>query len=159
GVYEPGRNVSLIKNNKTSVIEPRIVAVPGTIKVGGSWTGIDEDKQDPNVFYVAYGTATNLRDVDKTPEDLFFSFSNDKGTTLFEETWIVNPDSEGDNAGEEVSSWYRLAKGDQEQGEVQLRMTPDGSRFYSVWLDEGEEGSDILFRRIMPSEFDCNVAP
>jgi len=38
-------------------------------------------------------------------------------------------------------------------------MTPDGSRFYSVWLDEGEEGSDILFRRIMPKEFECNVAP
>ncbi len=157
--YEPGRNVSLTKNNKTSVIEPRIVAVPGTIKVGGVWTGKDEDEQNPNVFYVAYGTATNLRDVDKTPEDLFFSFSNDKGTTLFEETWIVNPDSEGDNAGVEVSSWYRLAKGDQEQGEVQLRMTPDGSRFYSVWLDEGEEGSDILFRRIMPNEFPSNVAP
>ena len=159
GVYEPGRNVSLTKNNKTSVIEPRIVAVPGTIKVDGVWTGIAEDKQNPGVFYVAYGTATNLPDVGKAPEDLFFSFSNDKGTTLFEETWIVNPDSVGDNAGVEDSSWYKLAKGDQEQGEVQLRMTPDGSRFYSVWLDEGEEGSDILFRRIMPKEFECNVAP
>jgi len=157
--YEPGRNVSLTKNNKTSVIEPRIVAVPGTIKVGGVPSSIPEDMQNPDVFYVAYGTATNLPDVDKTPEDLFFSFSMDKGTTLMQETWIVNPDSAGNFPGEEVSSWYRLAKGDQEQGEVQLRMTPDGSRFYSVWLDEGDEGSDILFRRIMPSEFDCNVAP
>jgi len=159
GVYEPGRNVSLLKNNKTSVIEPRIVAVPGTIKVGGVWTGINEDKQDPNVFYVAYGTATNLRDVDKFPEDLFFSFSIDKGTTLAEEEWVVNPDSEGNYAGETVTGWYRLAKGDQEQGEVQLRMTPNGERFYSVWLDEGDEGSDIVFRRIMPSEFFNNVAP
>jgi len=157
--YEPGRNVSLIKNNKTSVIEPRIVAVPGTIKVDGAWTGIDEDKQNRNVFYVAYGTATNLRDVDKAPEDLFFSFSTDKGTTLFEEEWVVNPDSEGDNAGVTKTGWYRLAKGDQEQGEVQLRMTPNGERFYSVWLDEGDEGSDIMFRRIMPSEFPNNVAP
>jgi hypothetical protein len=159
GVYEPGRNVSLIKNNKTSVIEPRIVAVPGTIKVGGSWTGEDEDKQNPSVFYVAYGTATNLRDVDKTPEDLFFSFSTDKGTTLFEEEWVVNPDSEGNFPGETVTGWYRLAKGDQEQGEVQLRMTPNGERFYSVWLDEGDEGSDIMFRRIMPSEFPNNNLP
>jgi hypothetical protein len=159
GVYEPGRNVSLIKNNKTSVIEPRIVAVPGTIKVGGSWTGEDEDKQNPSVFYVAYGTATNLRDVDKTPEDLFFSFSTDKGTTLFEEEWVVNPDSEGNFSGETVTGWYRLAKGDQEQGEVQLRMTPNGERFYSVWLDEGDEGSDIMFRRIMPSEFPNNNLP
>ncbi|MDL1975159.1 MAG: choice-of-anchor O protein [Deltaproteobacteria bacterium] len=159
GVYEPGRNVSLIKNNKTSVIEPRIVAVPGTIKVGGSWTGEDEDKQNPSVFYVAYGTATNLPDTDKTPEDLFFSFSTDKGTTLFEEEWVVNPDSEGNFPGETVTGWYRLAKGDQEQGEVQLRMTPNGERFYSVWLDEGDEGSDILFRRIMPSEFPNNNLP
>ena len=157
--YEPGRNVSLIKNNKTSVIEPRIVAVPGTIKVGGVWTGEDEDKQNPSVFYVAYGTATNLRDVDKTPEDLFFSFSTDKGTTLFEEEWVVNPDSEGNFPGETVTGWYRLAKGDQEQGEVQLRMTPNGERFYSVWLDEGDEGSDIMFRRIMPSEFPNNNLP
>jgi hypothetical protein len=158
GEYEPGRNVSLLKNNKTSVIEPRIVAVPGTIKVGGVPTDEDEDMQNPDVFYVAYGTATNLRDVDKTPEDLYYSFSKDKGTTMFEEEWVVNPDSEGPNAGETVTGWYRLAKGDQEQGEVQLRMTPNGERFYSVWLDEGDEGSDILFRRIMPSEFDCNVA-
>ncbi len=160
GDYEPARNVSLLKNNKTSVIEPRIVAVPGTIKVGGNWTGDAEDKQNPSVFYVAYGTATNLRDDDKTPEDLFFSFSTDKGTTLEEEEWVVNPDSEGPNPGETVTGWYRLAKGDQEQGEVQLRMTPNGERFYSVWLDEGEEGSDIMFRRIMPSEFpNNNVAP
>jgi hypothetical protein len=161
GVYEPGRNVSLIKNNKTSVIEPRIVAVPGTIKDPATklWTGSPEDKQNPSVFYVAYGTATNLRDVDKTPEDLFFSFSTDKGTTLFEEEWVVNPDSEGNFPGETVTGWYRLAKGDQEQGEVQLRMTPNGERFYSVWLDEGDEGSDIMFRRIMPSEFPNNNLP
>lgn len=158
GIYEPAKNVSLIWNNKVSVIEPRIVAVPGTIKDPATklWTGIAEDKQNRNVFYLAYGTSTNLRDVEKAPEDLLFSFSMDKGTTMLEDEWIVNPDSEGDNAGMTVTDWYRLAKGDQEQGEVQLRMTPDGSRFYSVWLDEGDEGSDIMFRRIMPSEFPAN---
>jgi hypothetical protein len=157
GVYEPARNVSLIKNNKVSVIEPRIVAVPGTIKKAGVWTGIAEDKQDPNVFYVAYGTSTNLPDVEKAPEDLFLSYSLDRGNTLAEDTWVVNPDSDGNHAGETVSGWYRLAKGDQEQGEVQIRMTPNGERFYGVWLDEGEEGSDIMFRRMMPTEFPANV--
>ncbi len=100
GVFEPARNVSLIKNNKTSVIEPRIVAVPGTIKVDGDWTGNPEDKQNRNVFYMAYGTSTNLPDVEKMPEDLFYTFSTDRGTTLFEDEWIVNPDSDGNNAGE-----------------------------------------------------------
>jgi len=160
GIYEPAKNVSLLSNNKVSVIEPRIVAAPGTIKDPATklWTGIPEDKQNRNVFYLAYGTSTNLRDVEKAPEDLFFSFSKDKGTTMLEDEWVVNPDSAGPNASETVTGWYRLAKGDQEQGEVQLRMTPDGSRFYSVWLDEGEEGSDIMFRRIMSGEFPANVA-
>ncbi len=35
-------------------------------------------------------------------------------------------------------------------------MTPDGSKFYSTWLEEGEEGSDIMFRRILPIEFPQN---
>ncbi len=174
GVYEPARNVSLIKNNKVSVIEPRIVAVPGTIKsiknADGNMAWDDtklEDKQNRNVFYLAYGTSTNLRDVEKAPEDLFYSFSMDKGTTLTEDTWVVNPDSSGDHASETVTGWGRLAKGDPEQGEVQLRMTPDGSRFYSCWLQELApvdpedpthfEGSDIWFRRITPIEFPDNV--
>ncbi len=48
-------------------------------------------------------------------------------------------------------------------------MTPDGSRFYSAWLQELEiedpektghfEGSDIWFRRIMPAEFPGNNPP
>ena len=158
GVFEPARNLSLIKNNKTSVIEPRIVAVPGTIKQNGIWTGNLEDKQDRNVFYMAYGTSTNLPDVEKMPEDLFYTFSIDKGTTLFEDEWIVNPDSDGNHAGETVRGWGRLAKSDAQEGEVQLRMTPDGSRFYSSWLEEGNGGNDIMFRRLTPKEFGANNA-
>ncbi len=157
GVYEKARNVSLLKNNKVSVIEPRIVAVPGTIKKSGAWTGIAEDKQNPNCFYLAYGTSTNLKDVEKAPEDLFMSFSMDRGNSFLEDTWIVNPDSDGNFAGETVTSWFRLAKGDPEQGEVQIRMTPNAERFYSVWLEEGEEGSDIFFRRMMDSNFEANT--
>jgi len=37
-------------------------------------------------------------------------------------------------------------------------MTPDGSRFYATWLEEGADGSDILFRRIMSPAFPVNVA-
>jgi hypothetical protein len=158
GQYEPARNVSLLKNNKASVIEPRIVAVPGTIKVNSEWTGIPEDKANTDVFYVAYGTSTNLPEVEKAPEDLFLSCSTDRGSTLEMDEWVVNPDSDGNWAGETKTGWYRLAKGDAEQGEVQLRMTPDGSRFYASWLEEGEEGSDIVFRRLMLPAFEVNVA-
>jgi hypothetical protein len=130
------------------------------------WTGIDEDKQNKNVFYVSYGTSTNPKKDPETgeqeapaPEDLYYSFSQDRGETFVEVAWDVNPDSDGNFAGETIYRWDYLAKGDPEQGEAQLRMTPDGSRFYATWLQEGEEGSDIWFRRIMSPAFDVNVAP
>ena len=119
------------------------------------------------MFYVTYGTATNPRvlhgDTDEVQEypvplDLLYSFSRDKGENFVETSWVVNPDSEGNNAGETVYRWGYLARGEAEQGEAQIRMTPDGSRFYSTWLEEGQEGSDIQFRRIMSSEFPGNVA-
>jgi hypothetical protein len=165
GAFEEARNVSQLPNNKESVIEPRIVAPPGTIKVDGVWTGIAEDKQNKNVFYVSYGTSTNPKKDPVTgeqeephPLDLYYSFSTDRGESYVEVAWDVNPDSEGNFAGETVYRWDFLAKGDPEQGEAQLRMTPDGSRFYATWLQEGEEGSDIWFRRIMSPAFLANVA-
>ena len=166
GAFESMRNLSQLPNHKETVIEPRIVAVPGTIKVDGAWTGKPEDKQNPAVFYVAYGTSTNPKKDPITkeqdspvPKDLYYSFSIDKGENYHLDEWVVNPDSEGNNAGETVYRWGRLANGDAEQGEVQLRMTPDGSRFYACWLDEGSEGSDIVFRRIMSKAFKANNAP
>lgn len=165
GEFEQARNVSQLTNNKQSVIEPRIVGTPGTIKVDGVWTGIAEDKQAPDVFYVSYGTSTNPKKDPITgeqeapyPLDLFYSFSLDRGESYVEVAWEVNPDSDGNFAGETVYRWDALAKGEPEQGEAQLRMTPDGSRFYATWLQEGEEGSDIWFRRIMSPAFPANVA-
>jgi hypothetical protein len=90
--------------------------------------------------------------------DLFYSFSYDKGESFVDVAWEVNPESAGNHAGETVYRWDYLAKGDPEQGEAQLRMTPDGSRFYSTWVQDGLDkdgnpASDIWFRRIMPPEF------
>ena len=156
GDWEPARNVSLLKNNKETVIEPRIVGVPGTIKVNGVWTGIEEDKQNPNVFYLSYGLAAN--DDSHAPTDLYWSFSQDKGQTLYEVEHTINPDGDSPDAGETIWTWDWLAKDqDAEEGEAQLRMTPDGSRFYAAWLREGEDGSDIWMRRIMPPTFSVNT--
>jgi len=163
GAHETMRNLTQLPNSKESVIEPRIVAVPGTIKVAGVYTGIPEDKQNQNVFYVAWGTSTNPKkdpitgeQEEPAPADLYWSYSDDKGESYFVDEWIVNPDSDGNFAGETVYGTPWMAKGDPEQGEVQLRMTPDGSRFYASWLDEGIEASDIVFRRIMPISFTAN---
>jgi hypothetical protein len=165
GEFEEMRNLSQLQNNFESVIEPRLVATPGTIKSGGVYTGIPEDKQDQNVFYVAWGTSTNPKKDPETgeqdspePLDLYYSFTQDKGDNYYIEQWLVNPDSEGNNAGMIVNRIPWLAKGDQAQGEAQLRMTPDGSRFYATWLDDGAEGSDIVIRRIMSGRFEANNA-
>lgn len=165
GAFESMRNLTQLPNAKESVIEPRIVAVPGTIKAAGVWTGIPEDKQNPAVFYVAWGTSTNPKkdpvtgeQEEPVPADLYYSFSMDKGENYHEDEWVVNPDSDGNLPGETVYGFGWMAKGDQEQGEVQLRMTPDGSRFYASWLDEGQVGSDIIFRRIMSADFPANNA-
>jgi hypothetical protein len=188
GEFEQARNMSQLPNAKSSVIEPRIVKAPGTIKLpNGDPTGYPEDINTFGMYYVSYGTATNPKKekvidsetgeqlVDPVtgkpvftqeapaPMDLYYSFSLDLGETHELVTWVVNPDSDGNYAGEEVTRWDWLAKGDQEQGEAQLRMTPDGSRFYATWVQEGYDnkgdyGSDIWFRRIMRSEFPNNVA-
>ncbi|MFO7608620.1 MAG: choice-of-anchor O protein [Candidatus Krumholzibacteriia bacterium] len=165
GEFEAMRNLTQLPNNKESIIEPRLVGVPGTIKVGGVWTGIPEDKQDPNVFWIAWGTSDNpIKDPvtkeqdEPVPADLYWTFSRDRGESMHVQEWVVNPDSDGPNAGETVLRTPWLAKGAQEQGECQIRMTPDGSRFYASWLDEGDEGSDIVFRRIMPLAFPQNQA-
>jgi hypothetical protein len=167
GQFEQARNVSQLANNKLSVIEPRIVGTPGTIKnPNGTPTGKPEDINNPNVFYLSYGTANNvpteLEDDDgeyATPMDLFYSFTINRGESYVDVAWEVNPDSDGNYAGETVYRWDSLAIGDYQQGEAQLRMTPDGSRFYATWLEEGPGASDIQFRRIMSSLFPANVAP
>lgn len=170
GEYEPARNMSQLKNNKLSVIEPRLVGPPATTFIPGTTTTeYPEDVQNRDVFWVTFGTATNVpkphgnQDEEEelehaTPADLFYTFTRDRGQTFFQRTWVVNPDSDGNYAGEEVTRTDWLAKGDPEQGEAQIRMTPDGSRFYAVWNQEGEEGSDCWFRRIMSPDFPQNVA-
>ena len=167
GQFEQARNVSQLDNNKMSVIEPRIVGTPGTIKnFDGTSTGKPEDINNPHVFYLSYGTANNIPtefDDDEgeyaTPLDLYYSFTTNLGESYVETAWDVNPDSLGNYAGETVYRWDSLAIGDYQQGEAQLRMTPDGSRFYATWLEEGPGASDIQFRRIMSSLFPNNVAP
>lgn len=188
GEFEPALNISRLPNNKETVIEPRIVGTPSTIK-GSDFT---EDQQNPDVFYMTYGTATNVpdphgpRDDDEVavessvPCDIFYTFTKNRGETFVDTTWEVLGDPQGEDApetGEIVTGWDWLAKNYPEQGEAQIRMTPDGSRFYATWLQESEpedtndgisidqgdgigsaDGSDIWFRRIMPSEFDVNVA-
>ncbi len=156
GEWEPARNMTQLVNSKSSALEPRVVATPGTIKVNSVWTGIAEDKQNPNVFYLSYGLEDQETQV---PTDMYWSFTEDWGQTF---KWVekeISPDSSGGNAGDTVYTFDWLAKDkDAAEGEAQLRMTPNGERMYGAWLEESEESSDITFRRIMDMAFPANVA-
>ncbi|OHB34112.1 MAG: hypothetical protein A2X84_05830 [Desulfuromonadaceae bacterium GWC2_58_13] len=176
GAFEQARNMSQLPNAKISVIEPRIVSPPAgkVVDYAGVISTRPEDVFNGNVVYLAYGTASNPKkdpvtgeQEDGAPLDLFYTFTQNQGESFVLDEWEVNPDSDGNYAGETVTRWGYLAKGEAEQGEVQIRMTPDGSRFSGVWLQELPpldpanpthfEGSDVWFRRIMPMEFENNV--
>jgi hypothetical protein len=147
---EPPRNVSNLRNNRTSVLEPRLVKAPGTIKdLFGNPTGYPEDVQDSSVFQLAYGLEFNQNqlpdgvELPQIPLDIYYSRTKDKGQRY--ESVVVTPQGGSGKPGE---GWNLLAKDKPEQGAAQLRQTPDGSRMYAIWLEESEQGSDIMFRRV-----------
>ena len=162
GMPEPPRNVSLLKNNKFTVAEPRIVSPPGTINAcavdGTPSPCIDEDKIAKNVVFISYGTAVNAdsnvnsdEELDEEepigrPADLFYARTTDYASTFEYADYGLETDDNGDpidHTDPEVTwDWTALAKdsGQQfsQQGEAQLRSTPAGNYFYATWLEELE---------------------
>ena len=150
GASEPPRNVSNLRNNRISVLEPRLVKTPGTIKKpDGTATGYPEDIWDSSVYQLAYGLEFNQNQLPddvvypKMPLDIYYSRTKDKGQRY--ESVIVTPQG---GSGKPQEGWNPLAKDKPEQGAAQIRQTPDGSRMYGIWLEEGDGGSDIMFRRV-----------
>jgi len=161
-------NVSNLANNKETVIEPRLVATPGTILVDGVLVD-PKDKQNKNIYFITYGTAENIpnvvgsvdEDTDVSagaPLDLYYARTTDRGETyeMVEQT-ITSEESNLTGETIDVMDWF--AHSDAEEGEVQIRMTPDGTVFYGSWIQELAldadtntpdhfRGSDIWFRKI-----------
>jgi hypothetical protein len=148
GAAEPPRNVSNLRNNRTSVLEPRLVKTPGTIKTNGVVL-YPEDKWNSSVYQLAYGLEFNQNtlpdgvEFPQMPLDIFYSRTKDKGQRY--ESVVVTPQG---GSGKAEEGWNLLAKDKPEQGAAQVRQTPDGSRMYGIWLEESEQGSDIMFRRV-----------
>ena len=139
-----------MRNNRTSVLEPRLVKTPGTITDAfGNPTGYPEDTQDASVFQLAYGLEFNQNQLPddvvypKLPLDIYYSRTMDKGQRY--ESVVVTPQG---GTGKPQEGWNPLAQDKPQQGAAQLRQTPDGSRMYGIWLEEGDQGSDIMFRRV-----------
>jgi hypothetical protein len=152
--------VSLLKSNKESVIEPRIVGTPGSILdplTGKPYSY--EDTQNKSIFFVSYGLEVNhiiTGDEDApppVPTDMYYSRTTNKGED-YETVEKVNS-----NTGETEEVWDWLAKTPAEEAEAQLRTPPDGSRMYASYLAEDEildvenighfEGSDVWLRKVV----------
>ena len=148
GASEPPRNVSNLRNNRVSVLEPRLVKTPGTIMTDGSVL-YPEDEWDLSVYQVAFGLEFNQNQLPdgveypKMPLDIYYGRTMDKGQRY--ESVVVTPQG---GSGKSEEGWNPLAKDKPQQGAAQLRQTPDGSRMYGIWLEESEQGSDIMFRRV-----------
>jgi hypothetical protein len=150
GAAEPPRNVSNLRNNRTTVEEPRLVKTPGTIS-----SIYPEDIQDTSVYQLAFGLDFNQNtlpdgvEYPKIPLDIDYSRTKDKGQRY--ESVIVTPQG---GSGKPQEGWSPLAKDKPAQGAAQLRQTPDGSRMYGIWLEEVKNdngdvtSSDIMFRRV-----------
>lgn len=168
GVYAGPYNISQLKNNKTTVIEPRTISTPGTILQPGVPLSATpaEDIQNPNVFHLAYGTATNpdtnINDGDdddefeQTPEDIFFTWTEDAGATY---KTVLNKST---GLPENLAL---AGRNDASEGEAQLRTTPQGLKLYAVWNHDGPidgtgpvDGSDVGFRKIvnLPDLYDLS---
>ncbi len=154
GAVEPPRNVSNLRNNRTTVEEPRLVKTPGTILTDGIIL-YPEDEWNMDVYQLAYGLDFNQNtlpegvEFPKLPLDIFYSRTMDKGQRY--QSVLVTPQG---GSGKTEEGWNPLANDKPQQGAAQLRTTPDGSRMYGIWLEEGDKGSDILFRRV-----DYRIAP
>lgn len=144
GALEPPRNISNLRNNRISLLEPRLVKTPGDIK---SSYFFPEDTRKPGIYQIAWGLEANeLNNPDipfRAPLDIYYGRTTDKGQNY--ETVII---TKGDGNGGPEEGWNLLAKDRPGQFGAQLKQTPDGSRMYAVWVERTEEGGDIMFRRV-----------
>jgi hypothetical protein len=162
GGFEPARNVSLLKGNSHTVTDPRLVPPMGPGTLNPKYP--QDDVEDTNIYYVAFGTADVLHGIgdpateNTEKDDVFYTRTTDNGSTWLMVPWVINPDSSSPDAGETVYRWPWLAQGTPHQGHSQIRMHPSGTRLYAIWHQyaDGDDlhvsphdmGNDIWFRRI-----------
>ncbi|HWS26467.1 MAG TPA: hypothetical protein VN259_07840, partial [Xanthomonadales bacterium] len=120
--WETARNLSnLATKDLRIVVEPRIVATPGTII--NPLTGLPDagDTQDTNVFFISYATETN--DLIQAAGKVYVSRSADRAVTL--------------------EPFVAVSKVTAGQSEAQLRSIPDGSVLGVLWMEEQILGNEL----------------
>ncbi len=171
GEFEPARNVSEIKSNKHTSAAPRMGTTPPTYPLDGTSPTLAklcpngvcvyvEDNYINNMFFVAWGTADNAKSTggdslktEASPLDVYYTRSEDYGDTYFKVPWEIGGANSNLGVGEIVWRYDYVAKGEpEEQGECQLRATPDGSKMYVIWhsMISAEEDPDVIPTRWYP---------
>ncbi len=131
--WDSARNLSGQAKN-VNVKEPRLVGTPA----GVSGSSDPRDVQNEDVYYVVWGTEVNQYEAIREKSinlDLYATRTSDRGDT-YESTVIV---AEG---GVETD--------DNENGESQLRTTPDGSEVYITWMQTSASATDAVFASGIP---------
>lgn len=134
--WESARNLTNLTDITMRVVEPRIVATPGTIVNPLTGTADAGDTQNTNTFYLAYATEKN--DATAAAGRVYVSRTTDQGATF--ETFVP------------VSS---VAAG---QSEAQLRATPDGSSVAALWMQEQTIGNELTKDAMFASAVPVTVA-
>ena len=134
-------NLSNITNTAINVLEPRLVGVPGNGPGCTDPANITkpENCQNKSVVIAAWGTETNVYEHIGGSEnlDVFITRTVDKAAH-----W------------EPVSN---LATGPNIQGESQIRVTPDGSRIFSVWNETGNGMTNSMFSLGTPATLSSDM--
>ncbi|MCW8893146.1 MAG: hypothetical protein OQL18_07495, partial [Deltaproteobacteria bacterium] len=153
GAFEPAVKVSEFDNNKETSSDPRVGATPPVYPLDGRVGSLPvlrfiEDEYVDNIFFVAWGAGDNVKSTGGTtitpeapPTDVYYTRSSDYGDTFLKVPWDINGEN-SNYAGETVWRYQRLAWGDPEQGECQLRATSDGSKMYGIYYQTTPEEED-----------------
>lgn len=125
------QDISRLTQPTIAVREPRIVPTPGTITNPITKSPDPGDIQNPNVFYVAFGTYRN--DAARADLGVYVTRSTDLGASY--EPLAPVPGGNG-------------------QSEAQLRATPDGSSVMLLWMQETPTGGarDVMLATATPVE-------
>lgn len=169
GVFEQGRNVSLLTGNKVTILDPRYSPTGGmklysTIKT--DWLTANsipfeglpyaDDVRVRDKFFIVYETGDNTTVAvgEATPLDLYYS----RGT-VYGDVWeVMDYPTEEDDLLLDRWPWLENKKDDL-SGEAGMVANPGGTFCYVVWnqwkeeiLPDGEEliyDADMPFRRLM----------
>jgi len=119
--WDTARNISNVTDTTMRVVEPRIVATPGTITNPVTGSPDAGDTQNTSTFYISYATEKN--DATAAAGRVYVARSTDQGVTL--EPFVPVSNASGG------------------QSEAQLRSTPDGSAVGVLWMQEQTLGNDL----------------